>query len=77
MSYGRNEVDGTEEFGEVRPICGFCNKPWTDGMVKVFQEVATDGYESTGYYAVGTAHVDITCSHCNRLIYRKEGREMF
>jgi len=56
-----------------RPICVFCNAPWTDDMITVYDIDASHG---PGSYDVGPenqqATVDITCSTCKRLIYRKE-----
>jgi hypothetical protein len=58
-----------------RPICVFCNAPWTDGMIRVYDIDASHG---EGSYDFGPenqrATVDITCSTCDRLIYRKEYR---
>jgi hypothetical protein len=56
-----------------RPICVFCNAPWTDGMIRVL----ADSEVEQGYYdsvdAVETiATIDVTCAGCKRLIYRKE-----
>lgn len=59
-----------------RPICPFCSAAWTDEMVRVFDIDASHGY---GSYDFGPedqrATVDITCSTCNRLIYRREHGE--
>jgi hypothetical protein len=58
-----------------RPICVFCNAPWTDEMIRVYDVDASHG---EGSYDFGPederATVDITCSSCERLIYRKEYR---
>lgn len=67
------EVDG---FVFRPPLCVFCNAPWTPEMVKVSAEVELED----GYYGDmslsgdGVAVVDITCSTCKRLVYRKELR---
>lgn len=60
------------------PICVFCNAPWTDDMVKVF----ATAYEYHGYYdgdiwvnRVDTS-IEITCSSCKRLVYKKELTEV-
>jgi hypothetical protein len=59
-----------------RPICVFCNAPWTDDMIRVYDIDASHG---EGSYDFGPkdqqATVDITCASCKRLIYRKEYRE--
>jgi hypothetical protein len=43
-------------------------------MIEVSAEVELeDGYYGDTYLSgQGVAHVDITCSTCNRLVYRKE-----
>jgi hypothetical protein len=67
------EVDG---FVFQPPLCVFCNAPWTADMVKVSAEVELeDGYYGDTYLSgEGIANVDITCSTCKRLVYRKEIR---
>lgn len=58
---------------DARPLCPFCSAPWTDDMIRVFDVDAQHGY---GSYDFGPederATVDITCTSCKRLIYRKE-----
>jgi len=68
-------ADGVGFVNGGRPLCGFCNTPWSDDMIRVFDVDATHGPDS---YDMGpedeTATIDITCSTCDRLIYRKEYR---
>lgn len=56
-----------------RPVCVFCNAPWTDDMIRVFD---VDACHGEGSYDFGPenerATIDITCGSCKRLIYRKE-----
>ena len=69
-----NDVDGFAP--GARPICGFCNTPWTDEMVGLFAEAdECHGYYPGEHSIEGIdAVVDITCASCQRLIYRKELR---
>lgn len=58
------------------PLCVFCNAPWTDDMVQVLAEAEiADGYY--GDYSIEHIDVtiDVTCSSCKRLVYRKECRQ--
>jgi hypothetical protein len=49
-----------------RPICVFCNAPWTDEMVKLEFDVSC--YDSG---CSAAASLDIVCENCHRLIYTK------
>lgn len=56
------------------PLCVWCSAPWTDGMVKVL----ADAEMYHGYYEGDisveriTASIEVICSSCNRLVYKKE-----
>lgn len=75
---GTGEIIEPEPDGFVfkAPLCVFCNAPWTADMIKVSAEVELEnGYYGDSYLTGhGDAVVDITCSTCKRLVYRKEIR---
>ena len=60
------------------PLCVFCSAPWTDDMVKVF----ATAHEYHGYYeseiwvSKVDATIEINCSTCKRLVYKKELRDV-
>lgn len=58
------------------PLCVFCNAPWTDDMLKVLAdtEVEMGYYEGDWCISHCDVTIDVTCSTCNRLVYRKEIR---
>jgi len=57
-----------------RPLCAFCSAPWTDDMIAIWNEAGIErGYYEGEIDRVNiTSKIDITCSSCKRLIYRKE-----
>lgn len=60
-----------------RPICVFCNEPWTDEMIKASAEAEMyDGYYGDSWVDHIDMVIDITCGSCKRLIYRKELRAL-
>lgn len=66
------EVDG---FVFRPPLCVFCNAPWTADMIKVSAEAEMEnGYYGDSWVDHIDTVVDITCSSCKRLVYRKEIR---
>lgn len=67
-----NRIDGFAP--GARPICAFCNTPWTDEMISVLNESTIEwGYYEGETYGVDVkTNIDVTCSSCKRLIYRKE-----
>jgi hypothetical protein len=58
--------------GDPKPLCPFCGKAWTEGMVKVLDVYASQGCVTCGYGSTVSGKVDITCEGCKRTIYRKE-----
>lgn len=54
------------------PICVFCNTPWTDDMIRVLDVEASGGCDTCGYGFYVSGSIDITCSNCKRLIYKKD-----
>lgn len=67
------EPDGAKE--EIPPPrCVYCNAPWTDDMVTVLakSEIERGYYEGEFYGVDVVVNIDVTCSSCKRLVYRKE-----
>ena len=71
----RREPDGFVDGGA--PICGFCNAPWTDDMVKILHKAEAErGYYEGDIDGIDVMiKIDVTCESCKRLIYRKECRK--
>jgi len=56
------------------PLCVFCNAPWTDDIVAVLakSEIEHGYYEGEIDGVQTTINIDVTCSSCKRVVYRKE-----
>ncbi len=52
------------------PLCVWCSAPWTDDMLEVYAECE---WTSGDYGSIDGIDVtiDVTCSTCNRLVYKK------
>lgn len=63
--------------GPPPPLCVFCSAPWTDDMLKVYAQGDFDhGFYPGDFMVEGyDMTIDVTCSTCNRLVYRKEVRQ--
>ena len=58
------------------PLCVFCSAPWTDDMLKVSAEAEMeDGWYGERYLNHIDIVIDVTCSSCKRVVYRKEIRD--
>ncbi len=68
--------DGKGGF-EAKPLCPFCSHPWSDDMVKLLYDEDNWGSDSMGSFTSIDWVLDITCSSCLKLVYRKEGRRTF
>ena len=57
------------------PLCVWCSAPWTDDMLTVSADAEMDnGYYGDIFVEYIDVVIDITCSTCKRLVYRKEVR---
>lgn len=76
MTKAKEEPVEADGFAKgARPICVFCNAPWTGEMMALYAEADEEGDYYGGSYVVGLdCAIDITCGSCERLIYRKEYR---
>ncbi len=59
------------------PLCVWCSAPWTDDMLQVsaHAEMYHGYYGDSSVERIDTT-VDVVCSTCNRLVYRKELRDV-
>lgn len=59
------------------PLCVFCNAPWTEDMLNISATAEMeDGWYGDSWVDHIDAVIDITCSSCKRLVYRKEIRNV-
>lgn len=55
------------------PLCVWCSAPWTNEMLKVSSMAELEsGYYGDSYLESIATTIDIKCSSCKRLVYRKE-----
>lgn len=58
------------------PLCVWCSAPWTDEMVQMGAEAEMEsGYYGDSYVEYIDLKIDVVCSTCKRLVYRKEVRQ--
>lgn len=56
-----------------RPVCPYCNAEWTDEMMHIEVDEGSSDCLSCDPGSSDVV-VDVTCSQCKKLIYRKEGK---
>lgn len=73
---GEIEAPNKEGWQLRPPLCVYCSAPWTDDMIKLSSEASIDHGYYPGEFSLEQIDtvVDITCSTCKRLVYRKEIR---
>lgn len=52
------------------PLCVWCSAPWTDDMLDVYAD-ADVSFGDYGCIDGIEIVIDVTCSTCRRLVYRK------
>ena len=58
---------------EFKIICPFCNKEYTADM-KTDLESSIEGCETCGQWSEINGCIEIKCSNCKKVVYKKEGR---
>jgi hypothetical protein len=71
------DVDANRRSKPPPPLCVYCSAPWTDDMLKVYATADMDFGYYPGDFSIDGVDVviDVTCSSCGRLVYRKEVRD--
>lgn len=62
-----------QEKGELKILCPFCGAPY-DAQMRRTLEVESLGACSCGAWSQHVDTIDITCTNCGKLVYRKEIR---
>jgi ribosomal protein L37E len=60
-----------KEINEVKMICAYCNSEFTPEMEMDYY-VISEGCDTCGYGRKVSKTVEITCSSCGRVVYKKE-----
>lgn len=70
------DVDAKRRNKPPPPLCVWCSAPWTDDMLKVYVTADLDWGYYPGDFTIEGADtvIDVTCSSCGKLVYRKEIR---
>jgi hypothetical protein len=55
----------------VKPLCTFCNAPWTDDMIEIEANVS-ESCDTCGYGGGSYGTITISCPKCENTIYQKD-----
>ena len=58
---------------EFKPLCIWCNAPWSDENISFEDAYMSGGCDTCGHGATGSAALVITCHSCKKEMYRKYG----
>jgi hypothetical protein len=67
------EEKETEQPTQFKPLCVYCNEPWSDKM-ELVHDFITEGCDTCGFGKELVGSFIIKCSKCKRIVYKKEGR---
>lgn len=58
------------------PLCVYCSAPWTSDMMHVYSEADEEFGYYPGEHCINgiDSTIEVTCSTCGRLVYKKEVR---
>ncbi len=70
--YEYPEYKNKEPPEEIKILCPFCSAPFSAKML-LDLESTTEGCSSCGYGAEASVAINIYCTNCARLVYRKTG----
>ena len=62
-----------KEIEESHLCCAFCSKKFTAAMMVEYTQMS-DGCETCGHGRGGELSLELKCTHCGKVVYKKSGR---